>query len=98
MRFNLFMENKINELKNSKWSDRYFCRLAMLDHIRECLEKDNFLKATDAPKDSDGYKHLEKELMDLKIILDLYFNDYDNLHETRINKFINNLDNNSRKV
>ncbi|MEI7452516.1 MAG: hypothetical protein WCK37_04960 [Candidatus Falkowbacteria bacterium] len=53
------MSPKIQQLK-SKWSDKYLCKLALLDHLRECLEKDNYLKATDAPKSSEGYKNLDK--------------------------------------
>ncbi len=86
------MENKIDQLKSGKWSNKYFCKLALLDHLRECLEKDNYLKATDTPKDSDGYKNLNKELMDLKIILDLYFDDMNELYTQRIDKFMNNLE------
>ena len=86
------MNNKIEKLKKSKWSDKYLCKLALLDHLCECLEKDNYLKATDAPKDSVEYKSLDKELMDLKIILDMYFDDKDKLYTERINKFIDNLE------
>ena len=67
-------EQNLARLLAAKWSDRYLCRLALLDHLRECLEKDNYLKATDVPKGSAGYEALDKELADLKIILDLYFN------------------------
>lgn len=77
----------------SKWSDKYLCKLALLDHLRECLEKDNYLKATDASKNSVGYKNLDKELMDLKIILDFYFDDNDGLHKERIDKFLEKLSN-----
>lgn len=84
------MQEKIELLKKT-WSNKYLCKLAILDHLRECLEKDNYLKATDASKDSDGYKNLDKELMDLKIILDFYFTDNNDLYETRINKFLEKL-------
>jgi len=86
------MENKIIQLKKGIWSNKYFCKLALLDHLRECLEKDNYLKATDAPKNSDGYKNLDKELMDLKVILDLYFDDNNELYTQRIDKFIDKLE------
>jgi len=69
------------------WENKYFCKLALFDHIRECLQKDNYLKAIDEPKDSEKYKDLDKELMDLKIILDLYFADNDNLYKKRLKKF-----------
>lgn len=82
------MEEKLKQLKNGKWSDRYFCKLALLDHIRECLEKDNYLKATDASKDSIDYRNLDKELMDLKIILDLYFVGNEELLGKRLDKFL----------
>lgn len=81
------MQEKLEQLK-LKWSNKYFCKLALLDHLRECLEKDNYLKAIDAPKDSEGYKNLDKELMDLKIILNLYFSDNDELYKTRVDKFL----------
>ena len=81
------MKNKIRDLKKGQWSNKYLCKLALLDHLRECLEKDNHLKAVDAPKDSRGYRNLDKELMDLKIILDFYFSDRQDLYRKRINKF-----------
>lgn len=46
------MDSKLHQLQKSIWSDKYFCKLALLDHLRECLEKDNYLKATDTPKNS----------------------------------------------
>ena len=79
------------KLLAGKWSNKYFCKLALLDHIRECFEKDNYLKATDTPKTDKGYEMLDKELMDLKIILDLYFQDSD-WEEKRLSKFIENLE------
>jgi len=85
------MDDKLKDLKEGIWSNKYICKLALLDHIRECLEKDNYLKATDEPKDSEGYKNLDKELMDLKIILDFYFSDKKDLYEARIDKFWSNL-------
>ena len=84
------MNDKIQQLKNGAWSNKYFCKLALLDHIRECLEKDNYLKATDEQKDSAGYKNLDKELMDLKIILDFYFAGEKDLYQKRIDKFLEN--------
>ncbi|MCX6808677.1 MAG: hypothetical protein NTW50_03350 [Candidatus Berkelbacteria bacterium] len=84
-------KKKIKLLLESKWSNHYFCKLALLDHLRECLEKDNLLKATDTPKSSVGYENLEKELMDLGIILNIYFDGNDELLDKRLNKFIENL-------
>lgn len=84
---------KFKKLKDSKWSDKYFSKLALLDHLRECLEKDNYLKATDTPKTDIGYQNLDKELMDLKIILDLYFYNDQDLFDKRINKFLEKLNN-----
>ncbi|HNZ83775.1 MAG TPA: hypothetical protein PLA41_02315 [Candidatus Pacearchaeota archaeon] len=80
--------SKTEKLLADKWSDRYFCKLALLDHLRECLAKDNHLKAIDAAKTDKGYLNLDKELMDLKIILDFYFNDSKELYEKRLAKFI----------
>ena len=84
------MNNKYKKLIKGKWSNKYFCKLALLDHLRECLEKDNYLKSIDAPKTDKGYENLDKELMDLKIILDLYFEDSE-LHDRRLDKFVENL-------
>ncbi len=86
------IETMLNKLRDGKWSNKYFCKLALLDHLRECLEKDNYLKATDTPKKDQGYVNLDKELMDLKIILDLYFEHDSELYEKRINKFYENLE------
>ena len=80
------------KIKEGIWSNKYFCKLALLDHVRECLEKDNYLKATNTSKTEVGYENLEKELMDLKIILDLYFKDSEELYEKRIDKFYKNLE------
>ncbi len=87
------MESKyiFKKLKENKRSNKYFCKLALLDHIRECLQKDNYLKATDADKNSIWYQNLDKELMDLKIILDLYFDWNEKLYLKRLNKFLENL-------
>lgn len=83
--------NEIIEQLKSIRSNKYLCKLALLDHLRECLEKDNYLKATDTPKDSEGYKNLDKELMDLKIILDFYFDGNTQLYQKRLNKFLENM-------
>ena len=85
-------EKQLTYLLNGKWSNKYFCKLAVLDHLRECYQKDNYLKATDAPKDSEGYKDFDKELTDLKITIDLYLQGKEELYKTRVAKFWNNLD------
>lgn len=85
------MSETVSMLLKAKWGNKYFCKLALLDHVRECLEKDNYLKATDPPKDSEGYKNLDKELMDLKIILDMYFHDNTSLYKQRLEKFVANI-------
>jgi hypothetical protein len=84
-------EEKLLKLREGKWSNKYFCKLALLDHLRECLEKDNYLKATDTPKSDEMYDNLDKELMDLKIILDFYFDNSD-WYTKRIDKFYENLE------
>lgn len=85
------MNPKLKTLLDGKWDDKYFCKLSIFDHLRECLEKDNYLKATDTPKSDPGYEMLDKELMDLSILLQMYFNDNDELHEKRLDKFLENL-------
>ncbi len=84
------MDSKIQILIQNGWNDTYLCKLAVLDHIRECLEKDNYLKAADIPKGDASYAALDKELMDLNILLSMYFADSADLWETRIEKFIAN--------
>ncbi len=84
-------KEKFKKLFDLKWSDKYFCKLAILDHLRECLEKDNYCKSMDIPKTDIAYQNLDKELMDLKIILDFYFNEGGDLYEKRLDKFIENI-------
>jgi len=84
-------EKQLADLRRGKWSNKYFCKLAVLDHLRECYEKDRYLKATDTPKDSEGYKNLDKELMDLRVLLDLYSYDDEDLYQKRVAKIWGNL-------
>jgi hypothetical protein len=56
------------------------------------MEKDSYLKSVDEPKDSEKYVAFDKELMDLKIILNLYFNDNETLESERLGKFVKNLE------
>ncbi len=85
------MNQVYEKLRNGKWSNQYLCKLAVLDHIRECLEKDNHLKAVDAAKSSEGYQNLDKELMDLLILLELYFANNESLRNQRLQKFLDKL-------
>jgi hypothetical protein len=55
------------------------------------LKKTIFSKPQTPQKTDEGYKNLDKELMDLKIILDMYFHESENLYEARLDKFIENL-------
>ncbi len=80
----------MDEITKGIFSDRYIAKLAIFDHIRECLEKDNHLKAVDAEKTSAGYVALEKELMDLQILLEVYFTGAEELKGARIQKFLAN--------
>lgn len=84
-------KNTLATLINKFWKDKYVCKLSILDHLRECLEKDNYLKATDTPKTDVGYSNLDKELMDLLILLQMYFYQNDDLYTTRLQKFLANL-------
>lgn len=84
----------MDEIKAGIFSDRYVTKLAILDHLRECLEKDNYLKAIDANKNSNEYSALDKELMDLNILLEIYFSTNDELRTDRIKKFLENAKNN----
>ncbi len=88
-------EQLFHKLKNTPLrSNTYVCKLAILDHIHECIAKDTHLKAIDAPKYSEWYQALDKELMDLKILLDMYFYNKTVLYQQRIEKFIQHLNKN----
>jgi hypothetical protein len=80
----------MDEIKAGIFANPYVAKLAIFDHVRECLEKDNYLKATDTKKGSEGYMALDKELMDLSILLDVYFAEAAELRAARIQKFLDN--------
>ena len=84
-------QEKYKKLLVGKWANKHHCKLEVLDHIRECLEKDNHLKGGDVPKTDPLYDALDKELMDLKIVLDLYFEGSD-WYGKRLDKFVEYLD------
>ena len=82
----------VTALKAGKWSNKYFCRLNILDHLRECVERDNYLKGTNTPKTDEKYLSLDKEFTDLKIMLDLYLDSMNDLYTARLNKFYEKLE------
>jgi len=84
------IKNTLNKLYKDAWHSKYLCRMTILDHIRECLERDNYLKARGISKESKEYRLLDQEMMDLKIALDFYFKKEEKMYLERINKYVKN--------
>jgi hypothetical protein len=82
----------LDALKAKFWGNKYFCKAEILNQVRACLELDNYLKATETPKADPMYQNLDKELMDLKIMLDFYLSDNPSLYQTRVEKFYSKLE------
>jgi len=96
------MMDKISDLKilfDEKWNDKYLNLLAISDHLTECKLKYEAYKLESINKDftKEELKYeLDKELMDLKILLDLYTNNNlvnRNLYNKRIERFLEKLNN-----
>lgn len=82
----------LDTLKSKFWGNTYFCKSEVLNQIRGCLELDNHLKATETPKSDPMYEQLDKEMMDLKIMLDFYLSDKQDLYQARVEKFYEKLE------
>jgi hypothetical protein len=89
-----------NILFQKKWSDKYLCYLAALDHCNEIIALNRRraeIKAEFEGKEKDTKVEMinlsiENEIVDLKIILDFYLNEKENLVEERLEKFLAKLD------
>lgn len=84
--------NMLEALRTGFWGNKYFCKSEVLNQIRACLELDNHLKATETPKMDPMYQELDKELMDLRIMLDFYLFDKPDLYQKRVEKFYSKLE------
>jgi hypothetical protein len=85
-------QTMLEALKSKFWGNKYFCKSEVLNQIRACLEIDNHLKASETPKTDPMYQELDKEMMDLKIMLDFYLSDNPELYEKRVEKFYSKLE------
>lgn len=87
------MKKNIAEIKKeieAKWSDKHFLELGIYQHLIECKQKFEATKnhsLLNLSKKKLKYE-LDKELTDLKILLDMYTSE--ELLEKRINKFWEN--------
>jgi len=72
------------------WKDDYFVSLAIYQHLAECKEKFEMVKnhAVSPMSKEELQFELDKELADLKMLLDLYVKD--DMMEKRVNKFLEN--------
>jgi hypothetical protein len=87
------MNNKKDLIKN-RFEDKYLLKLAILDHIKEIYLKDKYMKATDISTSNEKERlqfAVEKEMMDLKILLDVWAEDKKELKDKRIDKFCKNI-------
>jgi len=87
---------KFNTLLNSKWKDKYLNLVAISDHLTECKLKYEAYKLDSINKDFSKEElkfELDKELMDLKILLDIYVynNSMKDLYNKRIERFLEKL-------
>lgn len=69
-------DDQLNEIRTiEKFKDNYVLKLAITDHIDELKHKDTYMKMKDIPKGRNDHRdNFEKELADLYILLDVYFN------------------------
>lgn len=83
------IDEKLKKIKE-RYKDDYLNKLSIADHLRECI----FLYDYDYKYKKTSIK-LYKELADLKILLDIFFEKKEyrkELIEMRIDKFIENIE------
>ena len=80
-----------------KWNEDYFVELGIYQHLIECKQKFEMLKnhAVSPMSKEDLQYELEKELADLKILLDMHVKD--DMIEERLNKFFENANKGEKK-
>jgi len=86
------MEEYKEELDKIKerWKEDYFLGLGIYQHLEECKQKFDMVKnhAILTMKKEDLQTELDKELADLKVLLDMYVKE--GIYKKRINKFLEN--------
>ena len=82
-------EKAIKKIKES-WREDYFIKLGVYQHLIECKQKFDMVNnhATMTMSKKELEIELDKELADLKILLDMYVKD--EMIEERLNKFFSN--------
>lgn len=92
--FDVGMLNKrlsdIKRIFSSKWSDEYFLKLGIFDHLHEVVALMNKWKLN---KTAENEQAFSKELMDLFILLLLWHKDEDLLFNERLDKFLSYISN-----
>lgn len=80
----------LTKLRQKRWHDEYFLQLAIMSHVREVtLLSDKAM----LNKTSDNLTALDKEMMDLFILLSIWAETEPELLEGRIGKFFAKLSN-----
>lgn len=86
---------------NEKFKNKYFRRLSIIDHLRECLQRyDKYKLSGREEKESLEYE-LDKELMDLLILLEVHKIEHKThlIYKERIERFLEKIkesDNNDK--
>jgi hypothetical protein len=88
------MEEEFDKIKREikdGWKDDYFILLGIYQHLEECKQKYDMVKNNKILNlnKEDAQFELDKELADLKILLDLYVKD--EMVEKRLIKFRDSL-------
>ncbi|MDP2947178.1 MAG: DUF3850 domain-containing protein [Nanoarchaeota archaeon] len=84
-------KEKLENLKK-EWKSDFFVKLGIYQHLVECKQKFEFTKnhaVLDLSKEELKYE-LDKELADLKVLLDIYVKE--EMYKERLEKFIKNLE------
>ncbi len=79
------MLDKLDKLKQGKWQNEYLLSLAIISHVREVLLLSDYATVH---KTAENLFAVDKEMMDLFILLQMWANDNPELLEARLEKFI----------
>jgi hypothetical protein len=84
------MKEKLEQIKKA-WKNDYFAKLGIYKHLIECKQKFDAVENHSISNMSkeELQKELDKELADLKILLDIYVKE--ETFQQRINKFLENI-------
>jgi len=86
----------LDKIKES-WGEDYFVKLGIYQHLIECKQKFDMVNnhATMSMSKDELNVELEKELADLKILLDMHVED--EMIDNRLNKFLKNINRGEKK-